>query len=181
MAVLTCNPPLRAPGGGDVAAGVAAIGLALLFNLPFARLAAVFDYPGILRQPPAEVLVAMAEGGAGLVLTWYAFALSALVMVPVAMALALPFVGRRPGLAVAAALLGALAGLVQAVGLFRWVFVVPELAGMADREMAAGLFVALHAYGGVALGEHMGQLLTAGFLGVMAVLQAGLRRWRRHC
>ena len=71
------------------ALGIAAIALAILFNLPYAILAASFDYPAILRRPPAEVLTRFAEGGAGLVLTWYAFALAALALTPLAIGLSL--------------------------------------------------------------------------------------------
>ena len=149
--------------------GAALIGLAVAFNLPFARLAAVFDYPGILRQPPEEVLTAFAVGGASLILTWYAFALAALLFMPVSMAHALGAgrISRFPALAVAAAVAGSLAGLVQAMGLLRWVMVVPELARVGDTQG----FILLHAYAGVALGEHLGQLLTALSVIVIAVMQ----------
>jgi len=69
------------------ALGTATIALAILFNLPYALLAASFDYPAILRHPPAEVLARFAAGGAGLVLTWYAFALAALALTPLAIGL----------------------------------------------------------------------------------------------
>lgn len=146
-------------------AGLAAIATAVAFNAAFARLAAIFDYPDILRAPAETVLDSFAAGGAPLILTWYAFALSAAAMIPVALALAL-----LPGLSparISAAILGALAGAVQAIGLLRWVFAVPYLAEAgADRETA---FIVLNQWGGVAIGEHLGFLLTAGFLAAMAL------------
>jgi hypothetical protein len=110
--------------------GAAALILAIAFNLPFALLASSFDYPDILRRPAGEVLDAFAAGGAPMILTWYAFALSAVGLIFFAPALALATAdwNRRPGLAISAALMGALAGLAQAIGLFRWVFAVPSLA-----------------------------------------------------
>ena len=92
--------------------GAAALLLAIAFNLPFALLAASFDYPDILRRPAGEVLDAFAAGGTQLILIWYAFALSAVGLIFFAPALALTTADwtRRPGLAVAAALMGALAG-----------------------------------------------------------------------
>lgn len=148
--------------------GLSAIALALAYNLAFATLGVQFDYPGILRQPPEAVLAAFVQGGAALVLTWEVFTLSAVAMVPVALGLALA--GRAVGpLAVTAAVLGALAGALQAMGLARWVFAVPELAAL-DPEVARVGFVALHAFAGVAVGEHLGQLATAGFLLAMAAL-----------
>ncbi len=149
--------------------GAALIALAVGFNLPFARLAAVFDYPGILRQPAEQILSAFVAGGPSLVLTWYAFALAAMLFLPVGMAYALGLgrITRQPVLAVMAAVAAALAGLTQAMGLLRWVMVVPGLAQHGD---AAG-FALIHAYAGVALGEHLGQLLTALFVGLVAAMQ----------
>jgi hypothetical protein len=165
----TDSPPVKHPLG--VAAALAA--LAIGFNLPYARLAAVFDYPGILREPPEQILQAFAAGGAGLVLTWYAFALAALLFVPVGMAHALS--GKRAQtqapLAIAAAVAGALAGVLQAMGLLRWVMVVPGLAASGDVEG----FTLLHAFAGVAVGEHLGQLLTALHVGLIAQMQMAER------
>ena len=145
--------------------------LAIGFNLPYARLAVSFDYPGILREPAEVILRAFAAGGPGLILTWYAFAAAALAFVPVAMAHALT--GQRlrtaPALAIAAAVAGALAGLFQAMGLLRWVMVEPGLAASGD---VAG-FALLHAFAGVAIGEHLGQLLTALHVALVAAMQQG--------
>jgi hypothetical protein len=150
--------------------GLAALLLAIGFNLPFALLAARFDYPDILRHPAGEVLQSFAAGGPGLVLTWYAFALSAVALGIFAPALALSTADwtRSPGLAVAAALAGALAGLAQAIGLFRWVFAVPGMAAAyvepgadaATRAALAAGFDLMNRWGGVAVGEHLGQILT---------------------
>ena len=151
------------------AIGAGSILLALGFNLPYAVLAARFDYPAILRQPPERILAAFAEGGPALILAWYGFALAAMLFVPASLGLALGG-GRaadRPAIAVAAAVLGALAGLTQAMGLLRWVMVVPGLVGLPD---GAGLFALIHAYAGVAVGEHLGMLLTAAFLAAMTML-----------
>ncbi|MFO6448025.1 DUF4386 family protein [Erythrobacter sp. NE805] len=161
------------------ALGTATIALAILFNLPYALLAASFDYPAILRHPPAEVLARFAAGGAGLVLTWYAFALAALALTPLAVGLAITprRLTEQPALAAGAALVGALAGLTQAVGLMRWVFVVPDLARTAasgdpaEVAAAAHAFALIHTYAGVAIGEHLGQLLTALFAALLAIIQ----------
>lgn len=167
--------------------GYSAITLAILFNVPYAVLAVTYDYPDVLRRPAAEALAAFAQGGAALVLTWHAFALSALALVPVAILLSMTpaRLARNPALAVGAAIAGALAGLAQAMGLWRWVFVVP---GLAQAHAAAGAdpqaqaaaeqaFWLLNQYGGVAIGEQLGQWLTALFVAMLARLQwtEGLR------
>lgn len=161
--------------------GLSAIALAILFNVPYAILASTFDYPDILRRPAGEVLDAFAAGGPMLILTWHAFALAALALIPLTLALSLTpaRMARAPGLAVSAAVLGALAGLAQAIGLWRWVFVIPQLArahampGAPSEVMrsAEAMFEMLNSYGGVAIGEHLGQLLTALFVLTLARLQ----------
>lgn len=169
----------------DPALGLAAIALGMGFNVPYAVLAATYDYPAVLRRPASEALALFAEGGAGLILTWHAFAWAALLLAPLAVALALTPANRAASerLAVAAALFGALSAVTQAMGLWRWVFVVPGLArahaegDAAARVAAERAFDLLNAYGGVAVGEHLGQLLLAAFVLCLATLQ-GRRRLR---
>lgn len=166
--------------------GASAIAMAIGFNAPYAILAATYDYPDILRRPAGEALTAFRAGGEGLVWTWYAFGVCALALAPLAIALSLTpaRLASRPALAIGAAVAGALAGVTQAIGLFRWVFVVPQLArdyvdprsSEAARASAMGAFDILNAYGGVAIGEHLGQLLTALFVGMLAALQAHERK-----
>lgn len=158
---------------GPRTTGLAAIALGIGFNIPYGILAAIYDYPAILRQPAGVGLDRFAAGGAGLVLAWYAFMLAALALVPLALALTLTpeRLSRSPALAIGGAVTGALAGLVQAIGLSRWVFVIPELARSHEREAAARAFDLMNAFGGVAIGEHLGQLLTALFAAQVAALQ----------
>jgi hypothetical protein len=160
---------------GPMITGAALIVLAVGFNLPFAWLARNFDYPAILRRPADEILTSFTAGGPSLILAWYAFALAALLFLPVGMAHAMTSdrIRRLPALAVAASIAAALSGLLQAMGLLRWVMVVPGLA-LADNSETS--FAMLHAYAGVALGEHLGQLLTAFHVGLMAAIQLAEKR-----
>lgn len=167
--------------GRQIALGAAAIGFAVVFNIPFSVLGATFDYPQVLRRPPGEVLDLFAAAGPGLVLTWYAFMLCALALIPLSGALAITRqrLAARPGLALTAAAAGALAGLAQAIGLQRWVFTVPGLARLhadpatsPDARLAAErTFDMLGQFAGVGIGEHIGQLLTALFIACLARLQ----------
>ena len=160
-----------------------AIVLAIAFNIPFSILGATYDYPDVLRRPAGEALDLFAAGGGGLILTWHAFALTALFFAPVGIALSITRerIQTRPMLAIGAAIFAALAGLAQAIGLWRWVFVIPGLARVHadpratnDASLAAErAFEILNQYGGVAIGEHLGQLLTAAFVATLALLQAG--------
>ena len=170
---------------GAVAKGFAAIAFAILFNIPFAILASIYEYPDILRRPASEALDRFAAGGPLLILTWYGFALAALALVPLAIALSITpsRIQNQPALAIGAALTGALAGVTQAIGLLRWVFAIPAIAAAhanssasAETRFAAeGAFDLLNAWGGVAIGEHLGQLLTALFVLLLSWLQ-----WRER-
>ena len=51
-------------------------------------------------------------------------------------------------------------------------FTVPALAAHADTVEAQRAFDLINAYGGVAIGENLGQLLTAWFVAQLATLQA---------
>ena len=157
--------------------GAATIAFAIAFNIPYSLLAQSFDYPDVLRRPAGEVLQLFAAGGPALIWTWYAFALAALAFVPLSVALSITRdrMVRVPALALGAALTGALAGLVQAIGLMRWVFVVPELARNGG-EVAQSQFALMNSFAGVAIGEHLGYLLTAGFVILVAAFQLGERK-----
>lgn len=155
-----------------IATGALLIALPLAFTVIFAVLGAIFDYPDVLRRPTAEVLEAFRAGGTRLVTIWWAFALSAIGFVPVAV-LVSGLLGAAPSpLVTSATTIGVLAGVVQFLGLLRWPFLVPYLAReseSADAERAAAIdivFQSFHRYLGVAVGEHLGYLFT----GVWSIL-----------
>ncbi len=166
---------------GVQAMGIVFILFAIAFNLPYAWLASAFDYPAILRSPPGVVLAAFAAGGRPLILAWAAFALAALLFAPVAIAMAA--VTRRAGHASSAvAALGIAAGITQAIGLSRWVYAVPGLAAAWTADPAArgsieAVFIALHQFAGVGIGEAIGQSLTAFWLIGVALGQSAHPRF----
>jgi len=153
--------------------GVLLILGAILVNVPYALLIATFDYPDILRSPTAEILTRFAAGGPGLIWTWLAFAwvglpiLLGILMLPQALADDRgPSRGQLAGNL--ALFFGAASAVAQMVGLLRWPFVVPVLvrlytapeATAATREAVVAVFQAVHQYGGVVIGEHIGQAFT---------------------
>jgi hypothetical protein len=91
---------------------------------------------------------------------------SGLLLIPTVVLLgqALGFTGIVP----VAVTIGVLAGLVQMLGLLRWVYLVPSLArahadpalSEGQREATVVVFRAMHQYLGVGLGEHIGYLFT---------------------
>ena len=156
------------------AAGVVLIVAPLWFNTTFALLGKRFDYPDILRRPTAEILERFRAGGSSLILLWWTFMLSGLLLIAGAVLL-----GQVLGFGVivpVATTIGVLAGFVQMLGLLRWVYVVPGLAraytdpsaGTEQQEVTAAVFRALHQFLGVGVGEHLGYLLT----GIWSVLVA---------
>jgi hypothetical protein len=156
----------------EIAAGVVLIVAPLWFNTTFALLGKRFDYPDILRRPTTEILERFRAGGSSLILLWWTFVLSGLLLIAGAVLLGqvLGFGGIVP----LATTIGVLAGLVQMLGLLRWVYLVPALARVYtdptvesdQRDIHAAIFRSLHQYLGVGVGEHLGYLFT----GIWSVL-----------
>lgn len=143
-------------------AGLAMIAVPVVFMAVFTALQMTFDYPGILRQPASEILAGFSAGGTGLLALWYVFMLSALAFIPVGVLSGLWLWERNQVAAAFAATFGILAGLVQGMGLLRWVILVPSLAqDSADPAVTQAVFDAFHLYAGAGIGEHFGYLFTA--------------------
>ena len=142
------------------AGGLVLIGVPLAFNAVFAGLAMRFDYPDVLRRPTADVLARFRAGGTSLQLLWWAFALTAVLLAPTVVLFAAALPGADPTLLSVATTLGVLAAAVQFLGLVRWPFLVPFLAEQEDSEAVDLVFQAFNRYLGVAVGEHLGYLLT---------------------
>jgi hypothetical protein len=144
----------------------------VVFTLAFALLGSAFEYPEILRKPAEEILPRFVAGGVGLIALWYTMLVAALAFIPLTVLLHQHL--KNSPIAQMALPFGVLAGLVQALGFARWVFLVPHLAStFADTTSSQGtkeatvvIFSAFHQYLGVGVGEHLGYLLT----GVWSIL-----------
>ena len=154
----------------EVVTAIPLIAVPIAFNVAFFELGRAFDYPSILRREPDEILRRFAAGGSGLLLRWQALLLSALAMLPLVALLGIAL-GAPAALTTLTIAIGTAAGLVQALGLVRWPFAVPELArrylaapdgpeGEATRRTVEVVFATLHRLLGVGIGEHLGYLLT---------------------
>ena len=170
----------------EIVAGILLIVAPVWFNTTFALLGKRFDYPDILRRPSSEILERFRAGGSSLILLWWAFMLSGLLLI--AGAVLLGQVLGLTGIVPLATTFGVLAGLVQMLGLLRWVYLVPALArAHADltlspeqRDAYSAVFGALHQYLGVGIGEHLGYLFTGLWsilVGVAVVQGAVLPMW----
>jgi hypothetical protein len=159
----------------EAQAGLLLVLVPIAFNFIFIALGRAFDYPDILRRPTDEILRRFVAGGRRLVLLWYAFALVGVLFLPLAL-----IVGELTAddpLGRASVPFGLIAGMVQLVGLLRWSFLVPYLAGMyatpttsrAARDATAVAFEAAHRFLGMAIGEHLGYLFTAAWSVLVAL------------
>src|SRR3954454_686035 len=150
------------------AAAIFLVVMPLAFNTAFGLLAARFDYPDILRRPKAEVLERFAAGGTGLLLLLWVFAMTAVLLAPLVVLLSAALRGADEALLAVTTTVGVLAAVVQFLGLIRWPFLVPYLARTASdpdstpaqREAVDVVFQSFNRYLGVAVGEHLGYLLT---------------------
>lgn len=122
----------------------------------FEALRRLFAYPDVLRFPAGDILARFDAGGVPLIAAWAAFALAAALFAPLAAA-----IERTARLTPHWS--GRAAALAQAIGLARWVVIVPFLASAHAlpwlRDDAQAAFRSLHAVLGVGLGEIIGQLL----------------------
>lgn len=141
------------------------VGAIALF-IPYTLLTIIFEYPDILRQDTATILTKFQAGGTRLIWTWFAFAITGLPLLPAYILFGQKLEGKSP-LARIATSIGVIGLIVQMIGLLRWTFVVPVLAdtfvSATDEPTKAAAIVAfktIHQFGGVILGEHLGQLFT---------------------
>lgn len=151
-----------------VITAVLLIALPIAFNAAFAVLAAKFDYPDVLRRPTADILERFRAGGSPLVLLWWGFAMTAVLLAPLAVLVSAVLDDADPILLTMGTTVGVLAAAVQFLGLSRWPFLVPYLARTmaepsitpAAKEAVDVVFQSFNRYLGVAVGEHLGFLFT---------------------
>ena len=134
--------------------------------IPYTILTITFGYPDILRQGGEVILTQFHQGGSSLIFTWLAFALLGIPLL-----IAYDMIGQKlaqqlPNIRWITTI-GIISGIVQIIGLLRWVFVVPILAAdfvnapdHASQQAILVSFKVVHQFGGVLLGEHLGQLFT---------------------
>jgi Domain of unknown function (DUF4386) len=153
------------------------IAAALLTNVAFTALGAIFNYPDVLVEAPEEILAAFRASQAAVVAWFSVLALSAALFAPIAVG-----VGRLSTRSAmrAAVPVGVAAAVVQVIGLSRWPLLVPRFADAAassDPGVAATArdsFLLAHRLLGVVMGETLGYLFTSAW--TVLVLLA-LDRW----
>lgn len=163
------------------AAGLLFITGAVAVLIPYTILTIIFNYPDVLRQDTATVLTKFHEGGSTLIWVWFAFALTGLPLIPAYLLLGRKLENRSAIVKVATSI-GVIGLIVQMIGLLRWTFVVPVLTDAfvhapdaATKAAAVISFKTVHQFGGVLLGEHLGQLFTIAWTVLMTVAFARLK------
>jgi hypothetical protein len=161
---------------------------ALLAFAPLVILGPAIGWPASLGRPAAEQLAALAAQPDAVALGYGLYLLYSLLIAPAMIGLAAQVLGglQRP-LAATVAAFAALSTLARAIGILRWLTVMPSLAashastatGTVARASIEALFDALTAYGG-GIGELLGVSLfmaaSVGTLSVAALLRGGMPR-----
>ncbi|MBK9734346.1 MAG: DUF4386 domain-containing protein [Saprospiraceae bacterium] len=161
--------------------GILLIGGATALLIPYTMLTISFEYPDILRQDTGTVLTKFYQGGNSLIWTWFAFAITGIPLIPAYIMIGQKFENKAP-LVRMATTIGVIGLIVQMIGLLRWTFVVPVLADTfvhaadeATKAAAIVSFKTIHQFGGVILGEHLGQLFTIAWTVMMTISFAKLK------
>ena len=144
--------------------GILLIASAIALLIPYTILTIIFEYPVILRQDTGTILTKFYQGGNSLIWTWFAFAITGIPLLPAYIMIGQKFETKAPFVRMATTI-GVIGLIVQMIGLLRWTFVVPVLADTfvhaadeATKAAAIVSFKTIHQFGGVILGEHLGQL-----------------------
>ncbi len=167
--------------------GLFLIAEALLSLVPLAVLGSAIGWPASLDNPAAQQLAAIAAAPGAVSAGYAIYLLYSLLIAPLMIVLALRTFGSlsHPVAATVVAF-GVLSALARAIGILRWLTVMPVLAtahAAADPAARAPIelvFTAVTTYGG-GIGELLGvSLLMAASLGTLcagALRGGGLPRW----
>ena len=145
-------------------AAAAMAGAATLAIAGFTALGSIFDYPGILKEPIADILTAFRDQQTAVTGWFLVLIVSAALLAPIGVLLG-RIAGGRLGTWITG--LGVAAAAVQVIGLARWVLLIPGVSDDAtvptQTADAHRTFELLHTWLGTILGETVGYALTAAF------------------
>ena len=187
MSTLTFATPTAAlQPTGSKGLGALLVVTALLAFAPLAILSPAIGWPGSLGAPAGLQLAAIAARPDAVALGYGIYLLYSMLIAPAMIGLAARVFGGLQGpLAATVAAFAALSALARAIGILRWLTVMPALAASHARGDAAArgpieaLFGALTVYGG-GIGEVLGVSLfmaaSVGTLSVAGLVRGGLPR-----
>ncbi len=171
----------------NIGLAVLLIVVALLSFAPVVILGAAIGWPASLRNPAALQLAAIAARPDSVAFGYGVYLLYSILIAPAMIGLAArTFGGLSQPLAATVVAFAVLSALARAIGILRWLTVMPLLATAhagadpAVRSQIEWLFTGLNQYGG-GIGEVLGvSIFMAGSVGTLAVgalLRGGLPRW----
>ncbi len=160
---------------------------ALLSFAPVAILAPAIGWPASLGKPSAEQLAAIAAAPEAVTAGYGLYLLYSILVAPVMIALAARLKGGLASpLGMTVAAFATLSALARAIGILRWLTVMPALAAThaaadpAAKAQIELIFNAVTLYGG-GIGEVLGvslfMALALGTLSVGALVRGGLPTW----
>ena len=190
LASETTSTPDRALPEAARSRSVAQVGAILLSGQFVAMWAAFFilapaiNWPASLGEPPEIILPLIRTQSGAVFLGYLSYLIHALLLIPAA-AILPAALGMTPVRGLTAALIGALAGFAKALGISRWLFLMPSLADAyaapdvtsATQAAIGVVYQAFNAYAG-GIGEVLGVGLFAGVWTVLlsvALLRARAR------
>ena len=166
-AALLHRTPMIGTGGIKPAAALLLLQFATMWGA-FFILAPAINWPASLDAPPAEILPLILDQSRAVFAGYLSYLIHALALIPLAVLLR-SAIGLTGAFATIAIILGVLAGFAKALGITRWLFLMPGLAeawvdpATTDAEQAAigVVYEAFNAYAG-GVGELLGVGLLAG-------------------
>ncbi len=150
----------------------------ILFMTAFRVLAKAVNWPASLDKPAAVVLPLFTQHRGAAIAGYYSYMLSALLLIPISLMLHRVLARENSLLLMSATWFGVLSGAMKSLGIVRWLFLMPFLAdtymnpkaSATTRETVALVYDAFNLYAGK-VGEHLGgHLLTAFWVGLMAIV-----------
>jgi hypothetical protein len=158
---------------------------ALGFVAVFAVLASRFNYPDVLERGAAEVLPALAAGGAPLRFVWWVYAFLPLALLPAAAGTFEALRTERSGLLRFGTYCAVLSALALTLGLIRWPSLNAELARVyvsgspEARPAIEVVYTGFNRYLGTYIGEQLGEILLNAWFAAVAVTMLRSRRFAR--
>jgi hypothetical protein len=130
----------------------------------YSILAAVFEFPEILRKPITERFALFHLHESIIIPTYYVFALTGVLQIFFSIYL-FKINNTTSSNGLSSLIFGVLAGLCQTIGFIRWVVAIPYLASISATTDVSTFEGLLNAYFGMSIGEHLGSLFLAIWLG----------------
>jgi len=154
------------------------------FGMTFALLGTSIHWPMSLSDDPATAFPLIADNHVWVVLGYYSFIVTSLLLVPAAMFVRKTMGWERNPWADVAVAFAVLAAVFRVLGIFRWLFLMPGLAGeylspqasASSKETIELIYRAFSWYAD-GFGTHLGdQLFTGIWIGIVGVLLLKNRR-----